>query len=71
MLVTKLSATPAVICTSDGVTITCCGNWIAAEYQRLMNPSGQQYCEGHCGVLVIRLVIGLLHHPRLVFRRQQ
>ncbi len=49
----KLSATPASMCTSDGVTITVCGNWIAAEYQRRMNPSGQQYCDGHCGALVL------------------
>src|SRR5215469_3177468 len=52
MLVTKLSATPAVICTIFGVTMTVCGNWMANEYQRRMNPSGQQYCDGHCGAFV-------------------
>src|SRR5581483_4265167 len=52
MFVTKLSATPAVICTYEGVTMTVCGNWIANAYQRRMNPSGQQYCEGHCGAFV-------------------
>src|SRR6185312_11722978 len=47
MLVMKLSATPAWICTSDGVTSTFHSH-VAAACQRRMNPSGQQYCDGQC-----------------------
>src|SRR5687767_3713057 len=47
MLVTKLRATPALICTSDGVT-TKSHSQVANSCQRRMKPSGQQYCEGHC-----------------------
>ena len=51
-LVTKLSATPAMNCTRLGVTSIDCGNWIENAYQRRMKPSGQQYCDVHCGALV-------------------
>src|SRR5690606_3429389 len=53
--VMKLRATPVRICTSSGVTMTWCGlipGLTAAKYQRRMNPSGQQYVDGHCGALV-------------------
>ena len=50
IVVMKLSATPARICTSDGVTITS-HSQVAASCQRRMKPSGQQYCDGHIGLL--------------------
>src|SRR6188474_3213259 len=44
MLVTKLSATPPAICTSDGVTMIDCSH-SADSCQRRRKPSGQQYCD--------------------------
>src|SRR5262245_65574569 len=49
MFVMKLSATPAVICTSEGVTMKSHSH-VANSCQRRMKPSGQQYCEGHCAL---------------------
>src|SRR5687767_15447739 len=42
MLVTTLSATPPMICTSDGVTMIDCSQSVDS-CQRRRNPSGQQY----------------------------
>ncbi len=52
MLVMKLRATPARICTRSGVTMTWCSH-TAASCQRRMKPSGQQYCDGHCALFVL------------------
>src|SRR6516165_1985620 len=50
IVVMKLRATPARICTTSGVTITFQSH-VAASCQRRMKPSGQQYCDGHCAWL--------------------
>src|SRR5579872_5531654 len=52
MFVMKLSATPARICTREGVTMTS-HSQVAASCQRRMKPSGQQYCEGHWAAFVL------------------
>ena len=54
----------------SGVTITF-HSQVANSCQRRMKPSGQQYCDGHCGVVVDAFVIRLLHHPLLILGLQQ
>src|SRR5690606_6229665 len=51
MFVMKFRATPPKNCTSFGVTSTDCSQ-SADSCQRRKKPSGQQYCDGHCGLFV-------------------
>ena len=52
IVVMKLRATPVTICTTDGAAMMCHSH-TANSCQRRMKPSGQQYCDGHCGAFVL------------------